>query len=124
MTRIILATDKANVPPLFKAISLEYPKQLSFAVVKSTETEIVSSLGVSNFPTIMVLQNGKEPFPYKGDMKPKTLIEFLDTLVDKPTKKAEKKEEKKEAEAEPCRKVFILSCRGAVASQNSTRVRI
>jgi len=52
--KVMLFTDKKNVPTLFKALALEYRNRLHFGWIKNTEKELVEKYGVEKFPTVLV----------------------------------------------------------------------
>lgn len=53
--RIILFTDKAQVPTLFKALSTHFHPLLAFAQISHSDQQAVLDFGVSAFPTIVYL---------------------------------------------------------------------
>ena len=58
MHKVLLISDKKSTPPLFKALSIEFRNRLVFGEVRksdSTSSEVISSLNVTTFPTILVL---------------------------------------------------------------------
>ncbi len=67
VAKVILVTDKKSTPTLFKALSIEYLKRLTFGEVRKTESDIVASLNVEKYPTVLVLtDDSPTPVVYDG----------------------------------------------------------
>lgn len=109
LAQVVLITDKKSTPILFKALSLEYLNRLVFGEIKSTSKDIIDSLGIEKFPTIIVFDKDGQQHTYDGVIKQAAVVEFLDKFAipvekkdtekkkpkNKPTKKNEKKESPK-----------------------------
>jgi len=58
--KVLLFSDKKNVPTLFKALALEYRNRLHFGWIKNTEKELCEKYGVEKFPAVLVQKKGEE----------------------------------------------------------------
>ncbi|KAJ3167779.1 protein disulfide isomerase (PDI) protein [Irineochytrium annulatum] len=102
--KAILLSSKGKTPPLFKALSAEFKKGLTFGEAKSSDADVTAILGEAA-PAVFVFENGSEkPVKYEGEMKYAGLSPFLSKYA--PAKKGKEgkdggseKAEKKPAEA-------------------------
>ncbi|KAK9456831.1 thioredoxin-like protein [Dipodascopsis uninucleata] len=79
--KVILFSNKPNVPPLFKALALDYTGSISFAMVRNTEIELVSRYGITKFPTIIVATKSDDGSlttnVYEGEQKKNKIYDYL-----------------------------------------------
>jgi len=83
--KVMLFTDKKNVPTLFKALALEYRNRLVFGWIKSSEKELVDKYEVEKFPTVLVQKKGETATTkYEGKVGFDALNAFLKTYAPPP----------------------------------------
>ncbi|CAK0750414.1 hypothetical protein CVIRNUC_001989 [Coccomyxa viridis] len=75
--KVILASTKPRATPLYKSLSLAFRGRLAFALVRDSETDILSSLEISEPPALVVILPEGETIKYEGSMKAKDLTAFL-----------------------------------------------
>ncbi|EPZ34216.1 thioredoxin-domain-containing protein [Rozella allomycis CSF55] len=83
--RIILFSDKASVPFLFKALSADFYKKAIFGFVSNKDDVLVNEFKVESFPTILFFKNSKDKSPeiYSGEMKAKELKKYIKEYIKK-----------------------------------------
>jgi hypothetical protein len=59
MNKVILFTNKAKTPPLYKALVSEFRGYIHFGLVFDKEDELVSRFEVTGFPTFLGLKGGE-----------------------------------------------------------------
>lgn len=76
---VLLFTSKKSTPPLFKALSKDYLNKLSFGEIRNSETELINSFGIKEFPTLMVLKDEEkdEVDIFKDELKFDPIKKFL-----------------------------------------------
>jgi len=72
----ILLTDKYDTSPLYKTLSVTHSPTLAFGEARASNQKLGAELGVSTFPTLVVVC-GKKVTPYDGEMKAAPLNDFL-----------------------------------------------
>lgn len=76
--KVLLFTDKAGVPLIYKVLAIQFENKLKFGVVRKTETSITSKYKITTFPKIMVIPVGaKKNVYYDGENKFKPLFDFV-----------------------------------------------
>lgn len=76
--KVLLFTDKANTPTIFKGLSLVFENKLFFGIVRASEEDVFKNYKVKSTPHILVVKNNeKKAINYDGDMKFKSIFEFL-----------------------------------------------
>lgn len=85
--KVLLFSNKKQIPPLLKSLALEFWGTLSFAFVKESEQNLCERWQVNSFPRILVMpprtatsafaEAGKNLIPYEGSMKKSEIAEFL-----------------------------------------------
>jgi DnaJ family protein C protein 16 len=88
---VLLFTSKKSTPPLFKALSKDYLNHLSFGEIRQSESELIKTFNVNQFPTLMVITNeeSNEVDIFKDELKYDTIKKFLNKFAYK--KKQENK---------------------------------
>jgi thiol-disulfide isomerase/thioredoxin len=74
--KILLFTNKKNVPLLFKRLSLQFDKKIDFGIVRAEDTGITSKYKVKSFPKIMAIGVDKKIKFYEGEMKYRNIMDF------------------------------------------------
>eukprot|EP00298_Acanthocystis_sp_HF-20_P006430 c16294_g1_i1.p1 GENE.c16294_g1_i1~~c16294_g1_i1.p1 ORF type:complete len:443 (+),score=235.84 c16294_g1_i1:145-1473(+) len=120
--KVILFTEKPNSPPLYSSLSLEFHEKVLFGFAKkgSVPEEVLSELGVTSFPTIVLIPSSsaekKDVVKFDGEMKTDLLIKFVtqntgvagETSASKKTeKKADNKKEANKPKAEKKEEVQV-----------------
>lgn len=78
LPKAFLFTDKKGVPLIYKVLALQFDKKIKFAIVRQTESSIVSKYKIKSFPTIIILPVGaKKPEFYTGENKFRPLFDFF-----------------------------------------------
>ena len=75
--KVMLFTEKAGVPTIYKALSAVLGDTLDFGIVRSDQTEFLSSYNISAFPTLVLLNSDLKAQHYTGEMKYRALFEYL-----------------------------------------------
>ncbi|KAJ3112051.1 protein disulfide isomerase (PDI) protein [Phlyctochytrium bullatum] len=106
LNKVILVSQKDRTPPLFKALSAEFYKRLTFGEVRSSDSATTEKLNVTKYPAVIVFgKDDKKATVFEGEMKHASLIEFLSKysakIAAKDTKKAGEKQEKPKEEEKP-----------------------
>jgi protein disulfide-isomerase A6 len=96
----VLFAAKAEPSNLFKSLSMQFGKRLSF--VLSADKEAAAQFDVKTFPTLIVTDNGAKVEAYSGKPNIEDMIAFLDKFA---VPKPEKKTQQPEKEAPPAPKV-------------------
>ena len=87
--KILLFTNKKNIPLIFKRLSLQFDvsnkfniifnnlqKKIDFGVVRAEDTGITSKYKVKSFPKIMAIGVDKKTKFYQGEMRYKQIMDF------------------------------------------------
>ena len=107
LNKVVLFTDKDNVPPLFKGLASKYRGKLEFAAIFKNQTDLCLDFKVSSFPTILVFSgNHRDNYEeYEGSVHFDDISEFLDVYAAEERKelrvKGKKTEEKEKPRAAP-----------------------
>jgi len=96
----VLFAAKAEPSNLFKALSMQFGKRLSF--VLSADKDAAASFDVKTFPTLIVTENGAKLEAFAGKPTFEAMTAFLDKFA---APKPEKKGQEPEKEAPPAPKV-------------------
>lgn len=77
--KVLLFTDKAKTPIVFRALSTYFDKTIEFGMISSSEDSLVKQYKVKSFPSFFILKHGeKGPIRYEGDsFAYKFLFEFI-----------------------------------------------
>ncbi|KAM3138678.1 hypothetical protein pb186bvf_009242 [Paramecium bursaria] len=80
--KVLLFHEKKGTPLVYKGLSVEFEKKLTFGIIRKEEQNLVDRYNVKKFPKLIVVKaNEKKPFEYKGeDFKFKALFEFLNVF--------------------------------------------
>ena len=81
LPKAILFTKKPETTPLLKSLSLSLKGRMLVGEAHETDAHAAATVGVSSYPTLVVLPAGtsESPIPYDGEMKPAALSAFLDS---------------------------------------------
>ncbi len=96
----VLFAAKSEPSNLFKSLSMQFGKRLSF--VLSADKEAAAAFDVKTFPTLIVTDNGEKVEAYAGKPNIEDMITFLEKFA---VPKPQKKSEQPEKEAPPAPKV-------------------
>ena len=79
LPKVILFTDKAGVPLIYKVLALQFDQKLNFAVVRKDESSLIQKYKIKTFPKIMVVPVGekKKNEYFEGETKFKRIYDFL-----------------------------------------------
>eukprot|EP00823_Brevimastigomonas_motovehiculus_P005136 TRINITY_DN361_c0_g1_i1.p1 TRINITY_DN361_c0_g1~~TRINITY_DN361_c0_g1_i1.p1 ORF type:complete len:885 (-),score=320.88 TRINITY_DN361_c0_g1_i1:204-2858(-) len=81
-THMFLFSNKAIIPSLLQALSIDFDQQVSFYFVKHTESEICSFFNVTSFPKIMFISGETTKMTvYTGTLHFNALSQYLQALV-------------------------------------------
>ncbi|KAK9448479.1 thioredoxin-like protein [Limtongia smithiae] len=58
--KVILFTDKANTPPMFKALAVDFANSADFGVVRSADSTTMKKYGASSYPSVVVAARNNE----------------------------------------------------------------
>lgn len=86
--KVILFTNKDKVPVIYRGLSSKYRGWINFGVVWHHQTQLVKHYGISEFPTLLVV-DGDDYLKYEGKIEFESISEFLEKY------KAEEKREPK-----------------------------
>ena len=89
--KVLLFTNKKTVPLLFKRLSLQFDvskkifniyiyylqQKIDFGIVRSEDTGITSKYKVKKFPKIMAIGTDKKTKFYEGEMKYRSIMDFV-----------------------------------------------
>ena len=109
--KAILFSDKGTTSALIKVLANEYAGNMHFAQIRNKEEKAVSTFGITNYPTLLVLPGGEaSAVVYDGELKKPAMNAFLSEYAElrkgvapekgkdkKPTKKDTKKDKKAES---------------------------
>jgi len=74
--KVLLFTNKKNIPLIFKRLSLQFDQKIDFGIVRSEDTGITSRYKVKSFPKIMAIGTDKKTKFYDGEMRYKLIMDF------------------------------------------------
>ncbi|QKX53339.1 uncharacterized protein TRUGW13939_00417 [Talaromyces rugulosus] len=76
--KAILFTEKGTTSALLRSLAIDFLGGLQLGQIRSKESEAVEKLGITSFPTLVLLPGGEaDPIIYEGEMKKKPMLEFL-----------------------------------------------
>jgi protein disulfide-isomerase A6 len=76
--KAILFTNKGTTSALWRSLAVDFLDAISFAQVRDKETAAVESMGVTKFPTIVVLPGGDAGGKvYGGKMEKQAIYDFF-----------------------------------------------
>ena len=76
--KVLLFTDKKGVPMVYKGLSVNFEKKLTFGIVRNTDDVLTERYAIKSFPALLVIKTGeKKPFTFKGKYEFNELFEFL-----------------------------------------------
>jgi len=75
--KVLLFTEKAGIPTIYKALCTVLGDTLDFGIVRSDQTALISSYEIPSFPRLVLLNSDGKVQPYDGEMKFRSLFEFL-----------------------------------------------
>lgn len=77
-TKAILFTEKGTTSALIRALAIDFLGSISVAQIRSKETAAVEKFGVSDFPSVVVIQADGSPHTvYSDEMKKQPLVDLL-----------------------------------------------
>ena len=74
--RVILFTNKENVPIIYKGISMKFRDRIRIGVVLANSTEIGQQYEVTDYPTILLLQDSNK-IKYRGKQEFEDISKFI-----------------------------------------------
>lgn len=79
--KVLLFSDKAKTPIIYRALSTYFDKTLEFGLVKSDDDALLKKYKVTKFPHFLILKTGeKTPIHYEEDDNSySALFEFINT---------------------------------------------
>lgn len=76
--KVLLFTDKKNIPIMFKALSVAFENKLFFGIVKAEDTEMMKKYNVKTFPKILVVKaTERKPVVYEGEINYQSIFDFV-----------------------------------------------
>ena len=76
--KVLLFTDKKGVPMVYKGLSVNFERKLTFGIVRNTDDILAERYAVKSFPSLQVIKTGeKKPFSFKGKYEFQELFDFL-----------------------------------------------
>ncbi|GBG67933.1 hypothetical protein CBR_g1052 [Chara braunii] len=79
--KVLLFSKKDSVTPLYKGLSLRFRGRMAFAQASSSDAELAAQFNVTNFPTLLLIDQHGERFSYKGSLKAVLISEFLEPFA-------------------------------------------
>lgn len=78
-----LLRSKLETAPLFKALALKYRRRIAFGESRGSNKELGSSVGVADFPTLVVFCNGDASLAVRhdGPLSSSALTAFFDQFA-------------------------------------------
>jgi thioredoxin-like negative regulator of GroEL len=109
LAKAVLFSSKADTPPLWKALSIEYNLRLALGEVKKSQKDIAEALGVTTLPAVVVFDAEGEKVVYDGVLKNAPLTEFFDKYAVAKKKGSGKKSEDDAPPAPPKKECTCLA---------------
>lgn len=83
LPKVLLFNKKYSVPPLYKALSIDFESKVSFGEIKVSEEDLIKRFNVQDFPTVLVFPNGTEEqaVKYDGAMKHAALSDYFKKIA-------------------------------------------
>ncbi|KAI9668813.1 MAG: hypothetical protein M1831_000882 [Alyxoria varia] len=108
----LVFSEKALVPPVVKALAIDFKEGIEFGFSRNGDKKTVERFGIKTFPTVLLFPGGdKEAIKFEGEMKKPDLVKFFSQVMSPhseqgpdpgPTKgKPESKEPSKKPSASP-----------------------
>lgn len=80
--KAILFTEKGTTSALYRALAVDFLGSISFAQIRSKESQAVEKYGVTSFPTLILLPaRAEEALVYDGEMKKESMSTFLSQVA-------------------------------------------
>jgi protein disulfide-isomerase A6 len=100
--KAILFSDKGVVSATMKALAIDFAGLVSVAQIKKTEKAAVEKYGITQFPSLILLQPGtEETIKFDGKVEKEAMVKFLSQVAppnpDCPPPKAKKPKARKDA---------------------------
>ncbi|KAK6429491.1 hypothetical protein LTR95_014362 [Oleoguttula sp. CCFEE 5521] len=96
--KAILFSDKGTVSALLKALAIDFLGSVKVAQIRDKETQTAAKMGVTKFPTFMILTSADaEPMIYSGELKKEPMVAFLSKVATPNPDPAPKKSKSKKA---------------------------
>ncbi|KAF1912458.1 hypothetical protein BDU57DRAFT_542293 [Ampelomyces quisqualis] len=100
--KAILFSDKGVVSATLRALAIDFAGLVSIAQIKKTEKAAIEKYGITQFPSLMLLQPGsEEPIKFDGKVEKDAMVKFLSQVAppnpDCPPPKEKKPKAKKDA---------------------------
>ncbi|KAG5938610.1 hypothetical protein E4U59_003679 [Claviceps monticola] len=111
--KAILFTEKGTTSALLRSLAIDFLDVITVGQVRDKEVKTVEKFGIQQYPALVLIPAGdKEPITYDGELKKKSVVDFLqqvgqpnpDPAPAKAKSKAKndkKKESKTKADAKP-----------------------
>ena len=110
-TKLLLFSDKKEVPPLMKALSKEFRTTLDIGMVKDYTGDVKRRYNIASTPSIIILKNSNaEVVPFNGPIGVQPLSEFIRLHRDLTASQTGKKKAQKLAEVASVDDVFKNGC--------------
>jgi protein disulfide-isomerase A6 len=103
--KAILFSEKGIVSATLRALAIDFAGVVSVAQIKKTEKTAVEKYGITEFPSLILLQPGsEEPIKFDGKVEKEAMVKFLSQVAppnpDCPPPKEKKPKAKKDAKRE------------------------
>ena len=80
--RGLVFSEKALVPPVVKALAIDFKEGIQFGFARSGDKKTVERFGVKTFPAVLLLPAGDgEPIKFEGEMKKADLVKFFSQIM-------------------------------------------
>ena len=78
MPKVILFTEKAGVPTLFKALGNIFENKMLFGIARPDDTSVIAKFKVKSYPKIILHKTSDlKTHEYKGDLKYRDIFDWL-----------------------------------------------
>ncbi|KAG5993761.1 hypothetical protein E4U52_001678 [Claviceps spartinae] len=104
--KAILFTEKGTTSALLRSLAIDFLDVITVGQVRDKEVKAVEKFGIKQYPALVLIPAGdKEPITYDGELKKKSVVEFLqqvgqpnpDPAPAKAKSKANKNDKKKKS---------------------------
>ena len=75
--KVLLFTEKKDIPTIYKALSYNFDKTLFFGIVRSSETSLQKKYKATKFPSIYLVNPGDKPRKYDGEINYYGIANFI-----------------------------------------------
>ena len=80
--KALFFSEKGLVPPLAKALAIDFKDGIHFGFVHKNEKETVQKYDVKSFPSVVLLPGGDtEAIKYEGEVKKSALVDFFSQIM-------------------------------------------